>query len=353
MRLCIACNSATTTRRNGTVSSAYNWIHRVWYEGGALGWVLAPLAGIYWVIATVRRTFYRRGIFPSFKADVPVVVVGNITAGGTGKTPTVVWLVQQLRSRGFNPGIVSRGYGGSKSGTSMRVDKDSDASVVGDEPVLLARRAQCPVAVDSNRVRAASMLVEDGVDVIVTDDGLQHLRLQRDFEICVIDGARGLGNGRLLPWGPLRESSKRLDSIDAVLVNGSGFEASGSVSFELAATDAVRLNGSLERPLENFANTTVHAVAGIGNPKRFFDQLRSLGLQVIEHALPDHAAISRSDLEFGDDFDVFMTEKDAVKLGTSLPDKVWYVPVDFHMEAAQASPLVDRIESRLHECKGS
>ena len=235
----------------------------------------------------------------------------------------------------------------------MRVDKDSDAAVVGDEPVLLARRAQCPVAVDSDRVRAASMLVEDGVDVIVTDDGLQHSRLRRDFEICVIDGKRGLGNGRLLPWGPLRESVARLDSVDAVLVNGGGFEIGGSLAFELAATDAVRVNGSLERPLENFSNTTVHAVAGIGNPERFFDQLRSLGIQVIEHARPDHAALSRSDLEFGDDFDVFMTEKDAVKLGMGVRDKIWYVPVDFHSDAAQASSLIDRLESRLRECKGS
>ena len=331
----------------------YRWIHRVWYRDGAFGWLLAPLSGVFRLLAALRRYFYRHGIFDSHPAGVPVVVIGNITAGGTGKTPTVIWLVQQLKARGFSPGIVSRGYGGSKSGTSMRVDQDSEAAIVGDEPVLLARRAHCPVAVDADRLRAAAMLIEDGVDVIVTDDGLQHFRLQRDFEICVVDGARGLGNGRLLPWGPLREPSQRLDEVDAVLVNGSGFETAGSLRFDLAAADAVRLNGSLQRPLVNFANSTVHAVAGIGNPGRFFDQLRASGLQVIEHALPDHAVLTKADLDFGDEFDVFMTEKDAVKLGTALPDKFWYLPVDLYMDTELASSLMHRIESRLRECKGN
>lgn len=331
------------------MSATYRWIHKVWYEGAASGWVLLPLSGLYRLMLGLRSLLFRRGIFRTFRSPVPVIVVGNITAGGTGKTPTVIWLVEKLRARGYTPGIASRGYGGSKSGTSMRVDIDSDAAVVGDEPALLARRSRCPVAVDSDRFRAASMLVDDGVDVIVADDGLQHLRLQRDYEICVIDGDRGLGNRRLLPAGPLRESADRLQTIDQVLVNGTG-DYPGAISFELRAHDASRLNGSLLRPLQGFRDTTVHAVAGIGNPKRFFDMLRTFGIQIIEHSLRDHAAISDADLKFGDDFNVFMTEKDAVKLGRKLSDKYWYVPVDLTMDKVKGDAFVDDIELRLQSC---
>lgn len=331
------------------MSATYRWIHRVWYQDARSGWVLLPLSGLYWLLLKLRALLFRCGIYDSHKAHAPVIVVGNITTGGTGKTPTVIWLVNELRAKGFAPGIVSRGYGGSKSGTSMRVDADSDPAVVGDEPVLLARRGQCPVVVDSDRVQAADMLFDDGVDVIVSDDGLQHLRLQRDFEICVIDGERGLGNRRLLPAGPLRESPDRLSSVDQVLVNGVT-DMPNAIAFELQATDACRLNGSLARPLQGFKDTTVHAVAGIGNPKRFFDLLRAHGIQVIEHSFPDHAAITQADMQFGDDFEVFMTEKDAVKLGQKMSDRYWSVPVDLIMDAQKSSALIDRIEERLQKC---
>ena len=334
------------------MSIAYRWIHKVWYEDSALGWLLLPFSGIYWLLLKLRALLIRYGALRSYKAAVPVIIVGNITAGGTGKTPTVIWLVNELRAKGYAPGIVSRGYGGSKSGTSMRVDSDSEASVVGDEPVLLARRGRCPVAVDADRVRAAAMLVDDGVNVIVADDGLQHRRLQRDFEICVIDGERGFGNGRLLPAGPLRESPKRLQSVDQILVNGTA-RIPHAIEFELVATDASRLNGSLARPLQGFSDTTVHAVAGIGNPRRFFDLLRRHGIQVIEHSLSDHAAVSLEDMEFGDDFAIFMTEKDAVKLGRNVSDKYWSIPVDLKMDATSSTALLDRIEQRLQRSGGS
>ncbi|MBT8108786.1 MAG: tetraacyldisaccharide 4'-kinase [Gammaproteobacteria bacterium] len=336
--------------------ATYHWIERVWYADGRFGWLLLPLAALYGIIAVIRRFLYANGILRVHKAGAPVIIVGNITAGGTGKTPTVLWLVQELQARGFRPGIVSRGYGGSRSGTSMRVEANSEASVVGDEPALLARRSGCPVVVDPDRVRAAEMLVEDGVDVVVADDGLQHYRLARDYEICVVDGARGLGNRRLLPAGPLRESAQRLDDVEQVLVNGmlrgSGYELTvaeqNAISFELVATEACRLNGSLARPLERFADTTVHAVAAIGNPQRFFDLLRARGIQVIEHCFPDHAPLGSKELEFGDDFEVFMTEKDAVKLGRDMQDKYWFVPVGLRMDPVEAAPLLEQIESRLH-----
>ena len=293
----------------------------------------------------------------SRRTVAPVIVVGNITTGGTGKTPVTIWLARELQSRGFSPGIVSRGYGGSKSSSSMRVDTASDPATVGDEPVLLARRSGCPVVVDADRFRAAEMLMADGADVIIADDGLQHYRLARTYEICVIDGARGLGNRLLLPAGPLRETISRLGEVDQGLLNGRMREQDDSISvveqnsivFELVATEVSRLNGSLTRPIERFAGTTVHAVAAIGNPSRFFDLLRAHGMQVIEHALPDHARISRRELDFGDEFDILMTEKDAVKLGTTASDKLWTVPVELKMDPLLSGPWLEQIESRLKD----
>jgi tetraacyldisaccharide 4'-kinase len=340
-----------------SAGTTYNWIHRVWYGDGRLGWLLLPLSGLYWLVVVTRKYLYDQGLLRTHQVSAPVIIVGNITAGGTGKTPTVIWLVGELRKRGFRPGIVSRGYGGSHSRTSMRVEPDSDAAVVGDEPVLLARRGRCPVVVDPDRVRAAAMLVEDGVDVIVADDGLQHYRLGRDYEICVIDGERGLGNRRLLPAGPLREGPQRLDGVEQVLVNGAlrgdsldqTCAEQNAISFELVATEASRANGSLVRPLDRFAGTTVHAVAAIGNPQRFFDLLRSHDIQVIEHSFADHAPLDAAALRFGDDFDVFMTEKDAVKLGPKMRDKYWYVPVDVGIDPVDAAPLLEQIESRVRQ----
>jgi len=332
----------------------YKWIHRVWYDGAASGWILLPLSALYWLILYCRRLLYACGMLRTVTAAVPVIVVGNITAGGTGKTPTVLWLVEELRGKGFSPGIVSRGYGGGKADSSMRVEAGTDPAVAGDEPVLLARRGKCPVVVDPDRARAAAMLVEDGADVIIADDGLQHYRLARDYEICVIDGLRGLGNRRLLPAGPLREGARRLDSVDQVLVNGTQAASEeltvaeqNAISFTLEGTEACRLNGSLTRPIARFAGTTVHAVAAIGNPRRFFDLLRAQNIQVIEHEYPDHAVLTRKDLAFGDDFEIFMTEKDAVKLGRDAKDNLWYIPVELNMDPVETAPLIEQIESRL------
>jgi len=333
----------------------YKWLHRVWYEGASSYLVLLPLSGLYWLLITLRRCLYSLGILGRQRAIVPVIVVGNITAGGTGKTPVTIWLSRELRSRGLSPGIVSRGYGGSKASSSMRVDTASDPDVVGDEPVLLAQRTECPVVVDADRVRAAQMLVDDGVNVIVADDGLQHYRLERTYEICVVDGSRGLGNRLLLPAGPLRETIDRLGEVDQVLINGRMSEKTerltaieqNSIEFDLVAKEVRRLNGSLTRLIDRFGGTTVHAVAAIGNPARFFDMLRSHGMQVIEHAFRDHAKLTLADLDFGDDFEVLITEKDAVKLERVSSDKIWTVPVDFQIDPLLAGPWLEQIESRI------
>jgi len=333
----------------------YKWLNRVWYEGASYYQMLLPLSGLYWLLITLRRCLYGLGIIGRYRAIVPVIIVGNITAGGTGKTPVTIWLAGELQKRGFKAGIVSRGYGGSKSSTSMRVDTASDPEVVGDEPVLLAKRTGCTVVVDSNRARAVQMLIDDGVNVIIADDGLQHYRLERMYEICVIDGARGLGNRFLLPAGPLRETIDRLSEVDQVLINGRRGDnvaeltavEQNAIEFELVAREVTRLNGSLTRPIEGFSGTTVHAVAAIGNPARFFDMLRAHGIQVIEHAFQDHARLSASDLRFGDDFEVLMTEKDAVKLDATSSDKYWTVPVDLEIDPALSSPWLEQIETRL------
>jgi len=319
-----------------------------------------PLTGLYWLLVTLRRGLYESGVLGSRRAAAPVIVVGNITAGGTGKTPVTIWLARELKARGFSPGIVSRGYGGSKSSTSMRVDVASDPAVVGDEPVLMARRSGCPIVVDADRIRAVEMLVADGADVVIADDGLQHYRLARSYEICVIDGARGVGNGHLLPAGPLRETLARLNEVDQVLLNGvlrkrvaalAAVEQHALV-FELVASEVCRLNGSLTRPIERFRGTTVHGVAAIGNPQRFFDLLRTHGMQVIEHAFPDHAPITRRELKFGDHFEILMTEKDAVKLGRAVDDKLWSVPVSLKMDSLQSGPWLAQVESRIKSEQG-
>ena len=333
----------------------YNWIHRVWYEGGSTYRLLLPLSGLYWLLIGLRRCLYRFGVLNTHRAVVPVIVVGNITTGGTGKTPVTVWLARELRARGFSPGIVSRGYGGSRSSSSMRVDSASDPAMVGDEPVLLSRLSGCPVVVDADRFRAAEMLVEDGANLVIADDGLQHYRLERTYDICVIDGARGLGNRHLLPAGPLRDTISRLGEVDQVLLNGSlqaqadvlSVVEQNAIEFELVAVEVSRLNGSLTRPIDRFEGTTVHGVAAIGNPGRFFDLLRAHGMQVIEHAFPDHARLSAGELDFGDDFDILMTEKDAVKLGRPKSNKLWAVPVELRMDPLLSGPWLEQIESRL------
>jgi tetraacyldisaccharide 4'-kinase len=335
--------------------AVHNWLHRAWYGGHGWYRLLLPLSGIYWLLSALRRFLYRAGLMRTRRAKVPVIVVGNITAGGTGKTPVTVWLANSLASRGFSPGVVSRGYGGSRSGASMRVDARSDPAVVGDEPVLIAMRTGCPVVVDADRARGAAMLVADGADLVIADDGLQHYALARDYEICVIDGARCLGNGHLLPAGPLREPADRIEDVDQVLFNGRAKEGGekmstalqNAIEFRLVAADACRLNGSLERPIDRFAGTTVHAVAAIGNPDRFFDTLRGHGIQVIEHAYPDHAPLRPGQLDFGDNFDILMTEKDAVKFPRQVSDRYWYVPVNVEIDPVAAAPWLEQVESRM------
>lgn len=309
-----------------------SWAER-WYRGHPLFWLLLPLTAIFAALAGLRRTGYRLGWLSAWKAPVPVIVVGNISVGGTGKTPLTLALVEHLRNQGWRPGIVSRGYGGQGANYPQLVRADSDAAQVGDEPLLLARRAAVPVVIDPLRVRGVQhLLASSDCNIVLCDDGLQHYALSRTVEIAVIDGQRGLGSGWRLPAGPLREPVSRLQSVDLVVVNGA-WRAPGTMP---ASAAIMTLAAADWQPLRADAGSTsaaaptsgvIHAVAGIGHPPRFFAMLAEQGFQPVPHAFPDHHAYTADDLRFSPPAPVVMTEKDAVKCAGIAPADSWYVPV--------------------------
>jgi tetraacyldisaccharide 4'-kinase len=334
----IGCSSGTMASRLARRAEAF------WYGKSSVAALLQPLAWLFRMLVAVRRWAYRSGILPQHRLPVPVVVVGNLTVGGTGKTPVVAWLAKQLHAAGYAPGIVSRGYGGRYSVACMCVRDDSDPAEVGDEPVLLARRTGCKVVVGRDRVAAARMLVTLGADVILSDDGLQHYRLGRDVEIAVVDGDRGFGNGQFLPAGPLREPIDRLAEVDLLLINGPGQMAGiNGQRFHLVNQGAISLDGQRHRSLESFSGDRVWAVAGIGNPKRFITQLRDAGMVVEPVEVPDHGRVSIQGLLDNVPMSVLMTEKDAIKYSDMRSDDVWYVPVQLEFEADVGTDLVQQI----------
>ena len=305
----------------------------LWYGRAPLGRIqsalLAPLGWLFCGVAVLRALAYRRGWFVSEAVGVPVIMVGNLTVGGTGKTPLALWLVRHLRQRGLRPGIAMRGYGSNAGGAPRLVPADGDPFTLGDEPVLLAARGGCPVVVSADRVAAARLLAtRHRCDVVVCDDGLQHYRLRRDCEILVVDGERRFGNGRCLPAGPLREPRRRVRQADLVIVNGDAVD--DPFRFTLVPGQAVNLYDAARcQPLRDFAGARVTAVAGIGNPARFFAMLRHSGLDVEPHPYPDHHRYSATDLSCWPAGPVLMTEKDAVKcrvVGQAGAEH-WYVPV--------------------------
>ena len=315
-----------------------------WADKNLIAILLLPLAGLFTALAGLRRVAYRLGVFRVTRLPVPVIVVGNITVGGTGKTPLTLWLVQRLRAVGFTPGVVSRGYGGQAAMWPQWVTPDSDPLQVGDEPVLIAHRAACPVAVAPLRVAAARMLLErTHCDVLICDDGLQHYALARDIEIAVVDGARQFGNGWRLPAGPLREPVTRLRTVDFVVMHGAPGATEFALRLELGQAWNLRDAASV-RDLTLFCGSTVHAVAGIGHPARFFAQLRAAGLQLIEHPFPDHHAYTPGDLNFSDSLPVLMTEKDAVKCRAFAAAHCWAVTAQARVDERLATLVVEKLK---------
>ena len=329
-----------------------NRLVEAWYRGSLWLWLLWPLSMLFGLLVIMRRQMYRLGLRPVYRAAVPVVVVGNITVGGSGKTPLLLAMVEGLRAAGFRPGVVSRGYGGQTEYPAC-VGRDSNAAEVGDEPLLIAIRSGVPVVVDPIRPRAVKKLLDEfSCDVVLADDGLQHYPLARDVEICVVDAKRGLGNAQLLPMGPLRESYGRLYTVDYIVVNGgNGNIFPGEVDMHLQAEPWQPLRGLRDARMPPAPGSQVHALAGIGHPQRFFTMLREQGFEVIEHAFPDHHAYSAADLQFGDGLPVVMTEKDAVKCRQLAGDNCWYVPVTAVLPPTFYATLIEdlrRLRLRKH-----
>ena len=320
-------------------------LESVWYSPQhPMRWALWPLEMLYRLVYHLHRDLYRAGVRKVEALGVPVLVIGNLTVGGTGKTPVVIWLANELKDRGLRVGCISRGYGGSAASHPRRVSADSEPLEVGDEPVLIAAATSCPVMVGSDRVAAAkALLAEIRLDALLSDDGLQHHALGRQFEIAVVDGERGLGNEACLPAGPLREPATRLDHVDAVIVNGGGWGEGSVFRMTLTPDRVYQLAGEGERTLDDFRDTIVHAVAGIGNPDRFFEMLKAAKIRVIQHAFEDHARYQPSDLEFGDQHPVLMTEKDAVKCRAFADQRFWSVAVNLEFQGGDGDRLLRRV----------
>jgi len=330
------------------------WRDRSWRAASLL-----PVAALFRGLATLRRGLYRHGALPREQLPVPVIVVGNIAVGGSGKTPAVLWLIEALREAGRHPGIVSRGHGGraAASGTPHLVAADPDSSpcpdFYGDEPVMLARQAGCPVAVGRDRPAAARALLaaHPECDVIVSDDGMQHYRLARTVEIAVVDEA-ALGNCWPLPSGPLREPPTRLAEADMILAHGELSPRLRSMTGSVPIVP-MRLVGerfrSLAKPnewcgAEAFAGKKIHALAGIGQPQRFFDQLTAMGLDVIPHPFPDHYRYCAADLDFAPGEAKLMTSKDAVKCAAFAPPDAWELPVRAIIDAGAIAPILEKLD---------
>ncbi len=319
-------------------------IERHWYGITPLHLVLLPLSLLFGLLAAVRRALYRAGVLKSEQLPVPVVVVGNITVGGSGKTPLTLWLAQQFIEEGWHPGIVSRGYGGSAV-APQAVSPDDSPAETGDEPLLMAQRELCPVWIGRDRAAAARALLaaHPGCDVILADDGLQHYRLRRDAEIAVVDGHRRFGNGFLLPAGPLREPVSRLNKVDAIVVNG-GAASAGQYPMQLRGELFHNLlNPELSAQASDFGGMRLHALAGIGHPERFFKYLESQGLTISRHPLPDHHRYTPDDIAIADADAVLMTEKDAVKCASFASEKCWVLRVDAQVDPALAQLILRKI----------
>lgn len=318
-------------------SKLQQWLENIWYNDASGKIFLLPLTGIYCAINSFQRWKYRN-YHP--KIPCPVIVVGNISVGGTGKTPLTIHLVKLLQKAGYKPAIITRGYGGKATSWPQSVTAESDPHLVGDEAVLMALNTKVPVYAGADRLLSIKQLTKDyNCDVIVSDDGLQHYQLPRDIQIAVIDGARMLGNGWCLPAGPLRERKQRLDACDMLVING---EINQNKSDDNAINQwfGMNLKGSLlvnllsneKKPLEEFTGKNVHAITGIGNPQRFFKVLEQGGLQLETHSFPDHYDFKADDLQFDNDLPIVMTEKDAVKCRKFAKQHYWYLPVSAELD---------------------
>lgn len=321
-----------------------NFINRLWYQRYPLFYLLIPFSAVYCGIIYLRRMLYKKGIRAVTRLPVPVIIVGNISVGGCGKTPLVVKLAQLLQDNKWRAGIVSRGYGGKARHYPAIVTADSDPKQMGDEPVLIAQRTNCPVVVAPQRVAAAQLLLgEFECDIIISDDGLQHYALGRDIEIAVIDGERRFGNGYCLPAGPLRELRSRLNEVDYVMVKGQ--KSSQHYTMSTKPVDFINIKDpEQQKSASYFYDKPVHAVAGIADPQQFFTSLVGLGIHAVEHSFPDHYHFQASDLHFAEDAIVIMTEKDKVKCQQFAQANYWYLPVELEISSTFTTDLLAQLQ---------
>lgn len=316
-----------------------------WYKGHPALNLLRPLEALYRRVVNGKRARFVAGQGEIYKAPVPVVVVGNITVGGTGKTPLILWMIEHCRQRGLRVGVVSRGYGAKPPSLPWRVRAEQGADQAGDEPLLIVKRTGVPLMIDPDRAQAVrALLAVEPLDLILSDDGLQHYRLARDLELVLIDAARGLGNRRCLPAGPLREPVERLQSIDALLYNGAAQDREDGYAFKLQPSALVNLRSGERQSVDYFApGQALHAVAGIGNPQRFFNTLEGLHWRPVAHPFADHAQFSAEALAFTPALPLVMTEKDAVKCSSFAAPDWWYLAV----EAVPSAAFVSWFDSQL------
>lgn len=322
-------------------------IAKIWSGQSKLYWLLVPISCLYGAVVFVRRMLYRLHILKSWRAPLPIVIVGNLSVGGNGKTPLVIYLIEQLRLQGLKVGVVSRGYGGYSQHYPLMVTKETPASLVGDEPVLVYERTQIPFAVAPKRSDAVKMLLNHyALDLIITDDGLQHYALQRDIEIVVVDGKRGFGNGWLLPAGPMRESTSRLKNVDYLVINGtSQLPLDKAYTMALIPDQAINLVSGERKPVTELKS--VCAMAGIGDPNRFFTMLAEMQVDLVNSiSFDDHQAYSKSQLQSLANVTqtLLMTEKDAVKCKQFAQNNWWYLPIEAALPDVFISHLCQKIK---------
>lgn len=336
---------------NGTcrgILMIQNSLSDLWYTKTPYAYLLLPFSKTYEIAIKTRRYLYKHRLKKSYKFNVPIIVIGNLTVGGTGKTPLTIWIAQLLKKQGFRPGIVSRGYGGKAWTYPQEVTEGSDPTIVGDEAILLRKYAECPTMVDPDRPAAVQELLEKyHCDIILSDDGLQHYALQRDIEIIVVDGDRRFGNRLCLPAGPLREPISRIRDVDFIVTNGSPAPNEFQLSLIPEKFHNVA-NSEKTKSIVEFAGQIVHAVAAIGNPNRFFQSLRSMGLTIVEHVYPDHHFFDPDEINFGNNALVVMTEKDAVKCKNFADEKHWYLSVMPEVESDFGQQLLQKLKSRVN-----
>lgn len=321
------------------VGKLHHFVHHLWYGGSRLAFVLLPLSWLYGIVVRLMRRWVSETLYVS-----PIIVIGNLTVGGTGKTPVVMHMVRLLQADGIKPGIVSRGYGGHIAKYPHIVEPDDTAEQVGDEVKLLYEKTDCPIVISPNRRKAVhKMLAHYKVDVILSDDGLQHFQMPRQMEIIIIDGKRMFGNGFLLPAGPLREPTQRLTDAWFVLINGGRQR-----NFRLAPKMVVNMQSGEERPFNCFAGHKIHACAGIGNAQSFFEILHTTGALVQTHEFPDHHSYTREDLVFGDDRPIVMTEKDEIKCRAFATGNMWVLQTDMHMHPSIEATLVSATRNAIN-----